>query len=92
MKIIQKGLIKKPFEIPYKWISSYLCCDVAKYIKPIPIVHNQQRFLVPITRDNTSLKVLIYASSSYGAMMIACENFTKDGWEVDGEYEYYEQV
>ena len=84
MKIVQKGLVKKPFEIPYKWISSYLCCDVAKYMKPIPIVHNQQRFLVPITRNYTTFKVLVCASSNYEAMMIACENFTKDGWEVDG--------
>lgn len=92
MKIVQKGLIKKPFEIPYKWISSYLCCDIAKYIKPILTVHNTPRFLVPITKGDTLFKILIYASNSYEAMMIAYENFQKDGWEIDGEYEYYEQV
>ena len=92
MKIIQKGLIKKPFEIPYKQISSYLCCNIAKYIKPVPIIHNTPRFLVPISRNNTSFKILIYASSSYEAMMVAYENFQKDGWEVDGEYEYYEEI
>lgn len=92
MKIIQKEFIKKPLEISYKQINSYLCCNIAKYIKPVPAVHNTPRFLVPITRNDTIFKVLVYASNSYEAMMIAYENFSQDGWEVDGEYEYYEEI
>lgn len=92
MKIVQKGLIKKPFETPYKQISPYLCCNIAKYIKPVPTVHNTPRFLVPISKNDTSFKILVYASNSYEAMMVAYENFSQDGWEIDGEYEYYEEI
>lgn len=26
------------------------------------------------------------------AMMVTYENFSQDGWEIDGEYEYYEEI
>lgn len=70
---------------------------VKDYIKMIPTfftttVEYTQRFLVPITRDHTSLKVLIKASGPYQAMLIAYEKFSKDGWEADPCFEHYEEI
>lgn len=70
---------------------------VKDYIKMISTfftttVEYTPRFLVPITRDNTSFKVLIKASGLYQAMLIAYENFSKDGWEVDPCFEHYKEI
>ena len=70
---------------------------VKDYINMIPTfftttIEYIPRFLVPITRNNTSFKVLIKASKPYQAMLIAYENFSQDGWEVDSCYEHYEEI
>ena len=70
---------------------------VKDYIKMIPTffgttVEYTPRFLVPITRNHISFKVLIKASGPYQAMLIAYENFSKDGWEVDPCFEHYEEI
>lgn len=55
-------------------------------------VEHTPRFLVPITRDHTFFTVLIKAPGPYQAMLIAYENFSKDGWEVDPCFEHYEEI
>ena len=70
---------------------------VKDYIKMIPTffattVEYTPRFLVPITRNYTSFEVLFKASGPYQAMLIAYENFSKDGWEVDTCFEHYEEI
>ena len=70
---------------------------VKDYIRMIPSFFTTTkeytpRFLVPITRNSKSFKVLIKAPGPYQAMLIAHENFSKDGWEVDPCFEHYEEI
>lgn len=70
---------------------------VKDYIKMIPTFFTPTkeytpRFLVPITRNSKSFKVLIKAPGPYQAMLIAHENFSKDGWEVDPCFKHYEEI
>lgn len=70
---------------------------VKDYIRMIPTFFTTTkeytpRFLVTITRNSKSFKVLIKASGPYQTMLIAYENFSKDGWEVDPCFKHYEEI